>query len=68
MHPDAHSCTLEPAPSPHACRRRIPVPDPRPAPSPLWLRLLGAAVLALMGAGLGYAVVIGLLRFPSIGV
>lgn len=36
--------------------------------SPLWLRLLGGAVLGLMGAGLAYAVVIALLRFPQIGV
>lgn len=40
----------------------------RHAPSPLWLRLLGGAVLALMGAGLVYAVTIGVLRFPAIGV
>ena len=38
------------------------------APLPLWLRLLGGAVLALMGAGLAYAVVIAVLRFPQIGV
>jgi hypothetical protein len=38
------------------------------APSSLWLRLLGGAVIALMGAGLAYAVVIAVLRFPQIGV
>lgn len=42
--------------------------EPRHRPSPLWLRLLGGAVLALMAAGLVYAVVIGVLRFPQIGV
>ena len=42
--------------------------ETRHDPSPLWLRLLGGVVLALMGAGLLYAVTIGVLRFPSIGV
>lgn len=40
----------------------------RPLSSPLWLRLLGGGVLALMGAGLAYAVAIGVLRFSEIGV
>lgn len=40
----------------------------RHAPSPLWLRLLGGAVLGLMGAGLVYAMTIGWLRFSAIGV
>lgn len=44
------------------------MPESRSATSPLWLRLLGGAVLGLMGAGLVYAVVIGVLRFPDIGV
>jgi hypothetical protein len=44
------------------------MPGSNPTPSPLWLRLLGGAVLALMGAGLTYAVVIAVLRFPQIGV
>jgi hypothetical protein len=42
--------------------------DAQHGPSPLWLRLLAGAVLCLMGAGLAYAVVIALLRFPEIGV
>lgn len=37
-------------------------------PSPLWLRALGAVVLALMGAGLAYAVVTGFLQLGRIGV
>jgi hypothetical protein len=40
----------------------------RRPPSPLWLRLLGGAVLALMGGGTVYAVAIGVLRFSEIGV
>jgi hypothetical protein len=44
-----------------------PTPTPHPR-SPVWLRLLGGAVLALMGAGLVYAVAIGVLRFSEIGV
>jgi len=44
------------------------MPDARPVPAPLWLRLLGGAVLAVMAAGMAYAVAIGLLRFPEIGV
>lgn len=40
----------------------------RRANSPLWLRVLGGAVIALMGGGLVYAVTIGLLRFSAIGV
>lgn len=38
------------------------------SPSPLWLRLLGGVVLALMGAGLLYAVAIGLQNAGRIGV
>jgi len=45
-----------------------PIADVRHAPAPLWLRLLGAGVLAVMGAGLLYAVAIGLSRFSEIGV
>jgi hypothetical protein len=52
----------------------IPIPeeesvvsDSRPT-SPVWLRALGGVVLALMGAGTLYAVVVGLLRFGAIGV
>lgn len=44
------------------------MPESHPASSPLWLRLLGGAVLGLMGAGLVYAVAIAVLRFPAIGV
>jgi hypothetical protein len=42
--------------------------DSRNTSPPLWLRLLGIAVLGLMGAGLVYAVTIGVLRFADIGV
>lgn len=44
------------------------MPDDRHPDSPLWLRLLGGLVLSLMGAGLLYALVIGVQRFPEIGV
>ncbi len=44
------------------------MPDPRHTPSPLWLRLLAGTVLCSMGAGLAYAVVTAVLRFPDIGV
>lgn len=36
--------------------------------APLWLRLLGAAAIALMGAGLVYALAIALANFDRIGV
>lgn len=36
--------------------------------APIWLRVLGAAVLALMGAALVYAVAIGLANADRIGV
>jgi hypothetical protein len=39
--------------------------EPGPA---RWPRLLGALVLALLGAGLVYASVIGILNFSRIGV
>jgi hypothetical protein len=51
-----------------ARRRRFAMPETERPPSPLWLRMLGGAVLALMGAGLVYAVAIGVLRFSEIGV
>jgi hypothetical protein len=44
------------------------MPDTRHTPSPLWLRVLGGAVLGLMGAGLLYALAIAVLNFPEIGV
>jgi len=44
------------------------MPDRERAPGPAWLRLLGAAVIALMGAGMTYSIVIALMRFPAIGV
>jgi ABC-type uncharacterized transport system permease subunit len=42
--------------------------DTRHPPSPFWLRLLAGAVIGAMAAGLAYAVVIAVLRFPDIGV
>ena len=44
------------------------MPGSERAPSPFWLRLVGGAVLGLMGAGLAYAVAIAVLRFSEIGV
>ena len=44
------------------------MPAPERSPSPLWLRVLGAAVLALMGAGFVYAASIAVTRFSQIGV
>ena len=44
------------------------MPSSGRVPSPLWLRLVGGAVLGLMGAGLAYAVAIAVLRFSEIGV
>lgn len=38
------------------------------ATAPPWLRLLGAAVLALLAAGALYAVITGVMRFGEIGV
>jgi hypothetical protein len=38
------------------------------APVPAWLRALGAAVIALLVGALGYAVAIGIVNFPRIGV
>jgi hypothetical protein len=39
-----------------------------PAPAPLWLRVLGAAVIALMAGALVYALAIGIANFSQIGV
>jgi len=41
---------------------------PREPGAPRWPRLLGAVVIALLGAGLVYASVIGVLNFSRIGV
>lgn len=42
--------------------------DRSQARSPLWLRLLGGAVLLLMGVAMLYAIAIAVIRFPQIGV
>lgn len=39
-----------------------------PSPSPVWIRALGGLALALMGAGLLYALAIGLANAGRIGV
>lgn len=36
--------------------------------SPLWLRALGACVLAVMAGALGYAAAIAVMNFSRIGV
>lgn len=44
------------------------VSDTRQAESPVWLRLLGAGVLLVLGGSLAYATAIALLNFSRIGV
>ena len=38
------------------------------APIPAWLRALGAVGLSAIGAAVAYAVAIGIINFPRIGV